>query len=101
MIEPDVEAYQGEQPGGSKQHRHNINLELMEMLRKMDQRMLERDGQVKTTQLQLRDQFFEAEIRKAQFMDESIKQRDVEWREGLKKRDEMWRNELKKRDVEY
>ena len=88
MIEPDVEAYQGEKPGGSRQHSHNINSELMEMLRKMDQRMLERDGQLKT-QLQLRDQFFEAKIRRAQFMDEAIKQRDAEWREGLEKRDEM------------
>ena len=96
MIEPDAEAYQGEQLESSRQHSHNKNSELMEMLRKMDQRMLERDSQLKV-QLKMRDQFFEAEIRKRdRFMDEAIKQRDEKWREELEKRDEMWRNELRR-----
>ena len=78
MIELDVKTDQGEKPESSRQHSHNNNSELMEMLRKMDQRMLERDSQLRA-QLQMRDQFFEVEIRKRdQFMDKVIKQRDAE-----------------------
>ena len=57
MIEPNAKAYQGEQPESSRQHSHINNSELMEMLRKMDKRMLERDNQMRA-QLQMRDQFF-------------------------------------------
>ena len=64
---------EGEKPESSRQHSHNSNLEFMEMLRKMDQRMLERDNQLRT-QLKMRDQFFKFEIRKRDlFMDEEIK----------------------------
>ena len=86
MIEPNVKAYQGKQLEISRQHSHNSNSELMEMLRKMDQRMLERDNQLRT-QLQMRDQFFDVKLRKRdRFVDEAIKKRVVEWREELEKK---------------
>ena len=55
MIEPDTEAYQREQ--GECSRKQGRNSELMEMLRKMEKDMLERDSQLKA-QLQIRDQIF-------------------------------------------
>ena len=60
MTEPDIEAYQREQGENSRQQGNNSKL--MEMIRKMEQGMLEIDSKLKA-QLQMRDQFFEAKIR--------------------------------------
>ena len=71
MIEPDIEAYQREQ--GESSRKQGNNSELIEMLRNMEKGMLERDSQLKA-QLKIRNQNFEAKIRKRdQFMSEVIK----------------------------
>ena len=70
-IEP--EAYQREQAESLGQQGNNSKI--VDMIRKMDQRMLERDIQLRA-QLKERDQYFEEEIRKRDlFIDETIKQR--------------------------
>ena len=84
IIEPDTETYQREQ--GARLRKQGSNSELMEMLRKMDQGMLEIDSQLKT-KLQMRNKFFKVEIKKRDwFMNEAIKKRDLEWKEELEKK---------------
>ena len=73
-----------EQAEGS---RHQCNCaKLMEMLKSMKQTMKERDDQLKI-QLQLRDEYFDAELRRSDHNPEdSLKQRDEEWRAKLEKK---------------
>ena len=75
MIKPDTTSYQEEQVESSKKSGNSS--ELIEMIRKMEQGMFERDSQLKA-HLEKRDQYFEEEIRKRDFfMDEAINQRDA------------------------
>ena len=75
VISPKAATHQNEQAESSRQQGNNS--ELLEMLRRMEQRMLERDIQLRA-QLEKRDQYFEEEIRKRDFfMNEAIKQRDA------------------------
>ena len=57
----EVEAYQREQAMSSR--KHNSNLELLKMLKRLEQGKLERDLQLKA-QLEKRDRYFDAKIRK-------------------------------------
>ena len=99
MIEPEVETYQDEQGGSSRQQ--GSNSKLMEMLKIMEHNMIERDSQLRN-QLQIRDKYFDKEIRRRdQCLDEAIKQRKIQWKRELEERDEMWINELIERDTAY
>ena len=63
--------------------------------------MRERDNQLRD-QLQLRDEYFDVELRKkGQFMEKAIKQRDLEWKGELVERDAMWKEKLRVRDVAF
>ena len=99
IMSPEAEAYQNEQAESSRQQGNNSKL--VKMLRKMEQRMKERDIQLKA-QLKERDQFVYAKIRiRDRYMDEVIRHRDLEWKEESERRDHMWRDELYKRDEAY
>ena len=68
--------YHQEQAESSRQQ---INSEeILEMLRRMEQSMRKGDNQLRI-QLQLRDEYFDVDLRRRyQFMEEALKQRDME-----------------------
>ena len=60
----------------------------------MKHEMKERDDQLKT-QLQPRDEYFDAELRRRdRNLEDALKQKDEEWRAELEKRDQNWLNSL-------
>ena len=71
LIETNTDAHQRKHGENSRQQ--SSNSDLMDMLRKMEHKMQERDAQLKI-QLEMRDQYLEAKIRrKYQYMHELIK----------------------------
>ena len=76
--------------------RHCNLVELMELLMFMQQKMKERDNQSKT-QLQLRDKYLDAELKRRD-QDDALNKRDEEWKVEIEKRDTEWRIVLRDRD---
>ena len=77
-LSPDVREYHIEKYEGSR--KYSSNAEVMNILTRMEQHMRERNNQPRI-QLQLRDEYFDIEIRKSDyFMEKKIRQRDLEWK---------------------
>ena len=99
IMSQNAGAYNNEQAEGS--WKQSSNVDVMEMLSKMEHNMKERDSQLKA-QINERNLYFEAEIRKRDhFLDGAIKQRDLELKQELKQRYQMWSEELQSRDEAY
>ena len=65
------------------------------------ERERERENQLRV-QLQLRDEYFDVELRKKdQFMEEAIKQKDIEYNREFEGLGAMWKEELRIRDVAF
>ena len=94
---PNVkECHQGRTESSGQQ---SNNIEVLDILKRMEQGMRERDKQLKL-QLQLRDEYLDAKLRKKdQYLEEVIRQRDLEWKMEIEERDAMWREELRVRDA--
>ena len=73
-LSPDVREYNQEPARSSRQQSNNLDImDIMDMLIRTEQRMKERDDQLKL-QLQLKDEYLEAELRRRdQHLEEVIK----------------------------
>ena len=77
-MSPEVRHVHREQAGSSEPQGNNF--ELMEMLKVMSHEMQERDSQLRV-QLQLRDEYMDAELKKIyQNMEKALRLRDEEWK---------------------
>ena len=95
-LSPYVREYNQELAGSSR--KQSSNSEIMDMLRRIEQGMQERDQYLKL-QLQLRDEYIDVELkRRDQNLEDALKQRDEEWKKEIEERDAMLREELRVRD---
>ena len=95
-MSPKVRQVHKEKVGSSEPQGNNI--ELMEMLKAMRQEMQERDNQLKV-QLQLRDEYMDAELKiRYQNPEEALRLRDEEWKSRWEIRKQELSEELKARE---
>ena len=85
---PELRQNQHEQAESSGQNCNHT--ELIELLMSMQKEMKARDDQLRT-QLQLREEYFDAEI----------KRRDHNLEDAFRKNDEVWRVEIERRGIEW